>query len=255
MQKEILDLTFSIVSASVFVLLLAVAGLMFFLISLKKKKKLIYEKERMTIAFEKTLLNAKLEIREETFSYISKEIHDNILQVLGFARLNLNRMEEDGDVQKIVLIDEQMGNAIADLRNLSHSLNTDVIRNTGWVKAAQRLLADLEKTGTCKVSFSAEENLPVLENEKHIILFRMIQEIINNIIKHARARHIKFKAVRIPGQISVAIEDDGKGFEIDKIVKGAGLLNLESRSKMIGANMFIKSKPGSGTCVTIAVNS
>lgn len=255
MQKEILDLTFSIVSASVFVLLLAVAGLMFFLISLKKKKKLIYEKERMTIAFEKTLLNAKLEIREETFSYISKEIHDNILQVLGFARLNLNRMEEDGDVQKIVLIDEQMGNAIADLRNLSHSLNTDVIRNTGWIKAAQRLLADLEKTGTCKVSFSAEENLPVLENEKHIILFRMIQEIINNIIKHARARHIKFTAVKIPGQISVAIEDDGKGFEIGKIVKGAGLLNLESRSKMIGANMFIKSEPGSGTCVTIAVNS
>jgi signal transduction histidine kinase len=255
MQKEILSLTFSIVSASVFVLLLAVAGLMFFLISLKKKKKLIYEKEKMAIAFEKTLLNAKLEIQEQTLSHISNEIHDNILQVLGLARLHLNRMQEDGDVQKIVLIDEQMGNAIADLRNLSHSLNPEVIRNTGWIKATQRLLADLEKTGTCKVSFSAEENLPVLEDEKHIILFRMIQEIVNNIIKHAKAGHIKFTASKIPGQILVAIEDDGKGFEMDKIVKGAGLQNLESRSAMIGASMFIQSKPGSGTCVTIAVNS
>jgi signal transduction histidine kinase len=175
--------------------------------------------------------------------------------VLGFARLNLNRMEEDGDVQKIVLIDEQMGNAIADLRNLSHLLSTDVIRNTGWIKAAQRLLADLEKTGTCKVSFSAEENLPVLENEKHIILFRMIQEIINNIIKHAKAGHIKFTAGKKSGQIIVAIEDNGKGFEIEKVAKGAGLQNLENRSAMIGAKMKIQSAPGSGTCVTIAINS
>jgi signal transduction histidine kinase len=256
MQKELLfGLTFSIVSASFLVLLLAAAGIMFFLISLRKKNKLILEKERMEIAFEKTILNAKLEIQEQTFSYISSEIHDNVLQLLGLARLNLNRMEEDGDVQKIVLIDEQMGNAIADLRNLSHSLSTDVIRNSGWIKAAQRLLADLEKTGTCKVSFSAEENLPVLENEKHIILFRMIQEIINNIIKHAKAGHIKFTAGKKPGQIIVAIEDDGKGFEIEKIVKGAGLQNLENRSAMIGAKMNIQSAPGIGTCVTIAINS
>jgi signal transduction histidine kinase len=255
MQTENLSIVFSFVSASLLVLMLAVAGFQFFRIYLKRKNKLIEEKARMAIAFEKTLLNAKLEIQEQTLSHISNEIHDNILQVLGLARLHLNRMEEDGDVQKIVLIDEQMGNAIADLRNLSHSLNPEVIRSTGWIKATQRLLADLEKTGTCKVSFSAEENLPVLEDEKHIILFRMIQEIINNIIKHAGARHLKFTAIKTQGQISIAIEDDGKGFELDRIVKGAGLLNLESRSAMIGANMKIQSAPGSGTCVTIAVNS
>jgi signal transduction histidine kinase len=255
MQKENMDLVSSLISASAIVILLVVGGFIFFFFSLKKKKRLILEKQRVESAFAQALLNAKLEIQEETFSKISSELHDNVLQVLGFARLNLNRMEEDGDVQKIVLIDEQMGNAIADLRNLSHSLSTDVIRNTGWIKAAQRLLADLEKTGTCKVSFSAEENLPVLENEKHIILFRMIQEITNNIIKHAKAGHIKFTAGKTPGQIIVAIEDDGKGFEIEKIVKGVGLQNLENRSAMIGAKMNIQSTPGSGTCVTIAINS
>lgn len=237
-----------------FVLLFAVAIILLVRIYKKSKTKLILEKELMSSRFEQTLLNAKLEIQEQTFSHISSEIHDNVLQILGLARLNLNRMEEDGDVQKIVLIDKQMGEAIADLRNLSHSLSTDVIRNTGWIKAAQRLLADLEKTGTCKVSFSAEENLPVLENEKHIILFRMIQEIINNIIKHAKAGHIKFTAGKTPGQIIVAIEDDGKGFQIEKVAKGAGLQNLETRSAMIGAKMKIQSAPGSGTCVTIAVN-
>ena len=255
MQKENIDLVLSFISASALVILLVVAGVIFFFFSLKKKKRLLLEKQRIESAFAQTLLNAKLEIQEQTFSTISSEIHDNVLQVLGLARLNLNRMEEDGDVQKIVLIDEQMGNAIADLRNLSHLLSTDVIRNTGWIKAAQRLLADLEKTGTCKVSFSAEENLPVLENEKHIILFRMIQEIINNIIKHAKAGHIKFTAGKKPGLIIVAIEDDGKGFELNKVVKGAGLQNLHNRSAMIGAKMNILSAPESGTCVTIAINS
>ena len=254
MQKENIDLVLSFISASALVILLVVAGVIFFFFSLKKKKRLLLEKQRIESAFAQTLLNAKLEIQEQTFSTISSEIHDNVLQVLGLARLNLNRMEEDGDVQKIVLIDEQMGNAIADLRNLSHSLSTDVIRNTGWIKAAQRLLADLEKTGTCKVTFLAEENLPVLENEKHIILFRMIQEIINNIIKHAKAGHIKFTAGKEPGQIIVAIEDDGKGFEPDKVAKGAGLQNLESRSAAIGAKMDIESATGSGTRITIAIN-
>jgi len=254
MQKEKLDLFLFIVSASMFLLLFAVAIILLIRIYKKRKTKLILEKELMSSRFEQTLLNAKLEIQEQTFSYISSEIHDNVLQILGLARLNLNRMEEDGDVQKIVLIDQQMGEAIADLRNLSHSLSTDVIRNTGWIKAAQRLLADLEKTGTCKVTFLAEENLPVLENEKHIILFRMIQEIINNIIKHAKAGHIKFTAGKEPGQIIVAIEDDGKGFEPDKVAKGAGLQNLESRSAAIGAKMDIESATGSGTRVTIAIN-
>jgi signal transduction histidine kinase len=255
MQKEKLDLVLSILSASSFVLLLVVAIFVLFRIYLKRKNKLLHEKKDMSIRFEQTLLESKLEIQEQTFSYISKEIHDNIGQVLSLARINLNRLQFDSDVQKFNKVDELMGKAITDLRNLSHSLDTDVIRNTGWIKAAQRLLTDLEKTGTCKVLFSAEDNLPVLENEKHIILFRMIQEIINNIIKHAMAKEIKFSATKNSNRLSIAIEDDGKGFDKSTVAKGAGLQNLESRSKMIDANMSINSTPGQGTCVTILVNT
>lgn len=235
-------------------LLLGIAIIMFFRISLKRKNKLLFEQEIMKSRFEQTLLNSKLEIQEQTFSYISKEIHDNIGQVLSLARLNLNRMSIDPDAQKMTLIDELMGKALTDLRNLSHSLDRDVIEKAGWIKAAERLFRDLGKTGTCKVSFSAQENLPQLENEKHIILFRMIQEIINNIIKHASAKEIKFSAIQSDSLIEVKIEDDGKGFDMNSVTKGAGLQNLESRSKMIGANMYIHTVPGSGTCVTIAVN-
>lgn len=253
MPKEKLDLATSIIAASLFVLLLVVAAFMLFRIYLKRKNKLILEKERMSIQFEQTLLRSKLEIQEETFTYIGREIHDNIGQVLSLARINLNTMTP-ADEQKVTLIDELMGKALTDLRNLSHSLDADMIRNSGWLKAAERLFNALGKSGTCKVSFAVEENLPNLGPEKPIILFRMIQEIINNIIKHAGAKEIKFQASRKDNQIVVNITDDGKGFDRTVVATGAGLQNLETRAKMIDANLYIHTVPGSGTSVIIFIN-
>ena len=254
MQKENVDFILSIVSVSVFVLFLVIGGFMLFRIYLKRKNTLLLEKEKMSIQFEQTLLHSKLEIQEETFTYISKEIHDNIGQVLSLIRINLNTLSAPSQEQKLNLMDELIGKAIGDLRNLSHSLDSDMIRNTGWVKAAERLLNDLQKTGTCKTTFVTEEKLPALSNEKSIILFRMIQEIINNIIKHARAKEIEFKAFREESCITINIKDNGKGFDRATVAAGAGLQNLEIRAKMIDANMYIHTEPGSGTCVIISVN-
>jgi signal transduction histidine kinase len=187
MQKEKLDLIISILSASLFVLLLAVSVFMFFRIYLKRKNSLLLEKERMRIQFDQTLLQSKLEIQEETFTYISRELHDNIGQVLSMARLNLNTLDLPDLNPKIDLIDEMLGKSITDLRNLGHSLDSDRIRNNGWVNEVEKLLVNLRKTGRHKVYFSAEQELPSLGKGKPIILFRMIQEIINNIIKHAGA--------------------------------------------------------------------
>lgn len=228
---------------------------MLFRIFLKRKNRLILEKEQMNVQFQQTLLHSKLAIQEETFNFIGKEIHDNIGQVLSLVRINLNTLSANPDEQKIFLMDELMGKAITDLRNLSHSLDTDLIRNTGWIKASDRLLLALQKTRTCKVEFSAEENLPTLGNEKPIILFRMIQEIINNIIKHAGAKEIKFNAISKDNRIVITIEDNGKGFDMETVNAGAGLLNLQSRAKIIDANLDIHTIPGSGTCVTISVNT
>lgn len=249
-----MDLAFSIVAASMFMLLLIASVIMLFHIYLKRKNKLLLERERISIQFEQTLLHSKVAIQEETFTKVSREIHDNIGQVLSLVRLNINTMTATPSEDKIQLMDEMMGKAIADLRGLSHSLDTGMIRNTGWIKAAERLFRDLGRSGT-KVNFTAEENLPTLGDEKPIILFRMIQEIINNTIKHAGAKEIKFDAAKKDGQIIITISDNGKGFDPAHIVAGAGLQNLENRAKMIDANLQIHTQPGSGTEVIISVNA
>jgi signal transduction histidine kinase len=255
MQKEKLDLIISVLAASLFVLLLVVAAFMLFRIYLKRKNKLLLEKERMKIEFEQTLLQSQLEIQEQTFNYVSGELHDNIGQVLSLVRLNLNTLQAPAETDKINLMDSLMEKVIMDLRNLSHSLDTDHIRNNGWAEPVRNLLQNLQNTGKYTTHIELGNDLPTLGNEKPIILFRMIQEVINNIIRHAAADKIFFKAQKQNDELVITIEDNGKGFNNRNISEGAGLRNLESRSKMINAGLAINSEPGKGTLVTILVKT
>lgn len=255
MQKEKLDLILSIVAASLFVLLLVVASLILFRIYLKRKNKLLLEKERMSIQFEQTLLRSKLEIQEATLAHVGREIHDNIGQVLSMVRINLNTLRNAGEQEKLELMDELMEKAITDLRSLSHSLNTEFIRKGGWTKAVERLFNDLKRTGKYETFVHMEENLPPLSDERSIILFRMVQEIVNNIIKHARADEVSLQAVKREERILIAIRDNGRGFDMSEHQAGSGLTNLQSRSRMIHADLEVKSQPGTGTQVFISINT
>ena len=255
MQKEKLDLILSIISASVFVLVLIIAGLLLFRIYLKRKNKLLEEKERMSVAFEQTLLQSKLEIQEQTFADISREIHDNIGQVLSLARINLNTINTGGDNVKVNLVDELMEKAITDLRNLSHSLDADLIRKKGWPEVTRKLLRDVERSGKYTVNAYIADGLPALGNDRPIILFRMIQEVINNIIKHAGANKITLEANAGERQILIRIRDNGKGFDTKANGAGAGLQNLENRAKMINASVYISSVLNGGTEVTISIKT
>ena len=248
------DIVIFVVFTTLFVLLVLIATVLLFRIYLKRKNRLLMEKEMMSIEFEQTLLRSKLEIQEQTFTYIAKEIHDNIGQVLSLVRININTLSPAQDEGKIDLMDNLMEKAITDLRNLSHSLDTDLIRNVGWVKATEKLFSTLQKTNTYTVIIEKEENLPELGTEKSIILYRMIQEVINNIIKHASAKEIKFELFRQGQKAVINIRDNGKGFDTALAGGGAGLQNLKSRAKMINADFNIQSEPQKGTLVTISVS-
>src|SRR5258706_9026809 len=119
MPKDKIDFDMLIAGASFLILMLMVAVVMLFRIYLKRKNKLLLEKERMSIQFEQTLLQSKLEIQEQTFHDISQELHDNIGQVLSLVSIHLNTLNAGQDGDKITLMDELLGKAITDLRNLS----------------------------------------------------------------------------------------------------------------------------------------
>ena len=253
MQKEKVDIIIAVIAISLFILLLVISVLFLFRIYLKRKNKLLLEKERMNIEFEQTLLKSKLEIQEQTLNEISREIHDNIGQVLSLVRINLNTIDAPDESEKINLMDEWMGKAITDLRNLSHSLDSDHIRNHGWMSSVTKILNGLQRSGKYKINTDVSESLPVLGNDKPIILFRMIQEILNNVIRHAGADIIHLEAKRENDKMVIRIRDNGKGFDVGRNPGGVGLQNLKDRAKMINADLSIKSEREKGTTVTIVI--
>ncbi|GAC1439888.1 MAG: hypothetical protein NVSMB63_05690 [Sediminibacterium sp.] len=206
--------------------------------------------------FEQTLLKTQLEIQEQTFSHISQEIHDNIGQVLSLVRLNLSTFSNVAGEVKFDHTDELLGKAIKDLRDLSHSLQTNRIHDIGIIESIRQLMITLEKTGRYKTRLDIADSFMGIDKDTDLILFRMVQEIINNIIKHAAASIITIEITGDATEATVVVSDNGSGFDTEKLKttgKGIGLQNIFNRAKMIHATVDIKSKPGNGTAIILHV--
>ena len=247
------DIVVSVIAISIFVLLLMIAVVMILRIYIRRKNKMILEKQMMAVQFEQTLLQSQLEIQEQTFKYISGELHDNVNQVLSLVRINLNTLQTS-EGEKIERMDELLGKAITDLRQLSHSLDADQIRNVGWTDPVLKIFRSLETSGSYKINVQIAENTPTIESEKGIILFRILQEAINNIIRHSNATQIYFTTRNENNALTIELADNGRGFDMAIAKQGLGLRNLVSRAKMIDANLLVNSTPGSGTSVIISFN-
>ena len=226
---------------------------------MRRKAKNIIEKQELQSQFQKTILQTQLEIQEQTLKTISQEIHDNIGQVLSLAKLNLNTMDiskTDELQDKILNSKNLVSKAIQDLRDLSRSLNTDNIAAMGLMRAIEYELELIRKSGVHQTQLNIEGTIIRLDAQKELIIFRIVQETINNIIKHANAKNIFIDAV-FKSNLELSIKDDGDGF--DKIEKetnlpsGMGLKNMESRAKMIGAEFSINSLSGNGTQVILQI--
>jgi signal transduction histidine kinase len=257
MPKQQEDILITIVVASVFFILIGSFLLLIVFVFLRRQRKNREEKEEMRNRFEQTLLKTQLEIQEQAFAYISQEIHDNIGQVLSLVRLNLNTFDTNIiPEEKLERTDDLLGKAIKDLRELSHNLQNNRIHDIGIIDSVRQLLVSLEKTGRFITSFHTSDNYHILDPNTDIILYRMIQEIINNIIKHASASTIDVSIDNGPGITIVIISDNGIGFDTALLKEerpGIGLQNIINRAKMINAAVDVKSAPGEGTTITLFI--
>lgn len=260
MPKEQEGILVTIVVASVFFVLVGIFFLILIFFFLRRQRKYKMEKEEMRNRFEQTLLKTQLEIQEHTFNYISQEIHDNIGQILSLVRINLNVLAENLPDIHFEKTDELLGKVIRDLRTLSHNLNSNRLQEIGIVESLKSLLQQLEKTGKYSTEFNAPNNaLSFVNKDNSLILYRMVQEVLNNIIKHAQASKIVID-IEAKGQQShlLKISDNGRGFDTSKLQEnktGIGLQNIFTRAKMINSLVNIKSSELEGTTIVFEINN
>ena len=210
---------------------------------------------------EAQLLKAQLELQEQTLQHISQEIHDNIGQALTFVKLNINtidlyKIEETQN--KLAESKELITKAIQDLRNVAKSLNTDFINEAGLAACIEYQLHFLEKTGLYTTRFYMSESWCKSQPGAELVLFRVVQELLNNIVKHAEASVIEVRLECHAGKLSITVGDNGKGFLQSAIMladgdKGLGLGNMKRRIAIMHGCLTIDSTPGKGTRVTIEV--
>lgn len=210
------------------------------------------EKEQMRILYERTAAQARLEISERTMKEISMELHDNVGQVLSSAAQAL-RQKSTTDRWLEPTVD-RIEQALADIRNVSRSLNGDYIKNTGLLEALGREVNLVRASHNVQTHFNAPESIPDLDDKKQVLLFRCFQEALNNVLRHASATNVWIDLEIIRGSVlSVSIRDDGVGLPSSQRTDGIGMGSMQERAVMMGGRMILSSRQNVGTNIVFEV--
>lgn len=255
MQQERLNLENTIYIISI-ILLLLVCFIGFVLVLFYKRRKISKEREKH---FSQILLQSQLEIQEQTLRQISRELHDNLGQVASLIKINLNTLQLNDALkaaEKIENTKELTRQLIGDIKSLSVSLSSERIAQIGLVKALQTEVDRLNKTEQFEAVLIQESKIPAIDKDKAIILYRMAQEALNNMVKHSGAQHINVFLNAYENLFILVLSDDGVGFNINEKLNsgGAGLANLQLRADLINAQLTIQSTPGNGTRISIELH-
>ena len=241
-----------VVIGGTLLMFLLVGAIVFFVLSYQKRYlKHKHDIKALEQAYNQELLKSELEIKEQTMNNIASEIHDHIGQLLSVIKLNLAMNPAPGLSETKELVTQ----VIKDVRGLAHSMHSDGISNKPIYQLIKTEAERLKKLTTSEVHFSITGSNYPLDPQTEVFLFRIFQECMNNILKHAHAKNISVELNYNISLLTIKITDDGNGFVVNEVEEGLGLRSIRYRAKLIGAQLSIESSPGSGTCTTIKVNT
>jgi two-component system, NarL family, sensor kinase len=261
-MQEDFQAIFIVVIGTLLLLLLVAFIVMSVYFYQRSQHKHLNAMEDLKNTIQKEILIAQLEIKEKTLNTIAQEIHDNIGQVLSLAKLNLNKVlvtETTADHEKLNSTKDLIGKAIQDLRNLSKTLNTHYIGDHSLVELLQNDIEMISKMGDYKINLRVEgvEKLHTPQNQ--LIIYRITQEALNNIIKHAKGSQIDILLKYLSDSFELSIRDNGVGFDTETLVaseksgNGSGIYNMQNRARLIGGVFSYESKPGMGTILKVVL--
>lgn len=246
-----------ILSVIILTCIFLLAGLFLFLfVNLynQRKKKFLRETAAREADFRQQLLQSQLEVQEQTRTYLAQELHDNVGQTLGSVRMligvaNRQLVTVPASLQQA---DNRLEQALSDLRALSRSLNPAWLANFSLEENLRTEALRLQSAGLARVDLDLSRDLVLLHHERQLLLFRIIQEAIQNSLKHGKASHISIHITSADNWLTTEITDNGLGFLPDQpSLNGMGLLHLRQRARLLEGRIDWDSAPGQGTTVSI----
>jgi PAS domain S-box-containing protein len=227
----------------------------------KKAEKALEESEKQLHHLSSQLLTAQETERRR----ISRELHDELGGALAVLKLRFNLIERNLHQDQTKLLEEcqhslsYIDQVIENVHRLTKDLSPHVLEDLGLTAALRWLIGNFTRSYGIDVTFNLIEVDHLFPGNGQIIVYRMIQEALNNIGKHSGAKHISVSTENHIGEISFWVEDDGKGFDVFKVFsknpseKGLGLVTMNERARMLGGSFHLWSEEGKGTRIRLSI--
>lgn len=212
------------------------------------------------------LLSSQLfNAQEEERQRLSKELHDQlghdlVLLKSRFRAIKRKLLSEQADLQKeLTETQEQVDQIIENVRHISTELSPSILEDLGLFASLQWLVENFERQHSIKVSLNMEDIDHFFSQETRINLYRLLQETLTNISKHAQARNVSIVVKRTKKHVVFRVKDDGKGFDLDRVSardpgrSGMGLAAMKERAHLSGGFFEVESKPGKGTVICFKI--
>ena len=215
--------------------------------------------EKALKEYELSSIDLMLEGQEKERQRIANELHDNLGSMLATLKINFEHLKLRKDIMRdeenklYQKTDELIEEAYQKVRRMAHAKNAGVIANEGLIPALKKLAAKIATPGKLEIEVLAFGFNERLENTREITLFRMVQELVTNIIKHAKATEASIQLTLHDDIVNIIIEDNGKGFNTDTIddADGMGIISIKKKTTQLGGTFTIDSTPGRGTTIVI----
>ncbi len=238
----------------IFVMISITGAAIFLFYRHQQRQKAVANAER--IIQQETRLNAVFEAQEEERRRIAKELHDGVGQTISAIKMNYQSLSGKAAEKELAPEFEKIGkmleNAGTEVRNISHQMIPKELEQFGLVPAIEGMLSLNLENAPVHYQFEHSGFSERIGSHIELVLFRVLQELVSNVIKHSKASQLTVQLVKLKTHVVMNVSDNGIGFDVDRKEKnGIGLLNIASRIDAIKGNLHYDSDSGKGTTVTI----
>lgn len=202
---------------------------------------------------QKKQADAVMETQESERKRIAEDLHDSLGHLLSTTKMHLQTVSS-GNRPQVESSLHLLNQASEEIRNITFNLMPHTLEEGGLVPALHELAAKVSRAGVVQVNLQIHHmERFTLEKQSQFNIYRIVQEAVNNILKHADAKNIDIQLIGLDDHLSIVIEDDGKGFDITTKKTGRGLKNIVTRSLWLNGQINIDSSPGRGTTITTEI--
>jgi two-component system NarL family sensor kinase len=254
MDKETNDFIFTVIASSSGLAVLSVLVVNLLLVGRNRRLKHQAQVLEMKSNYEKELMKTQVEVAENTLNDIARDLHDDVGQMLTFSIIQLNNLKETTDASlenKIMEVRASVQNTLQSVRGISKTLSSDYISSFGIYESLQRLFERLNKQGIIKSTLHFSSTILFRSRSNELFAFRIIQELVNNTVKHAEATKIILKVSEEDNSIRLEYQDNGKGIpkgllKQDQLKNSLGFTNIYKRAELMKGNLEFRTDSGEG---------